>query len=190
MPQKHPTHPQPKTVASGSSSTRSPAQPYVALQRHFPDFEPLQVCEAVIPLYLIRIDLKVLERRELSLLAAYLLEAVALGLKYSYEWEHYLGVQERDLAPAAAELLTYGLVEQAVAADVMYRQLQLTLSGRALIAQKQKLLPVPKKQTCRLQYSALTGELCPVNEGVWPVERLLKEAVYVVPVADPSHPSL
>ena len=193
-PHRHPAQPQVAesgtSPVGGDNSTQSGVRAQAVLRRYFPDFEPVRVCDAVLPLYLVRFEVEVLERHELSIIAAYLLQAISLGLEYMHDIGHYLGLEEEDLAAAATELLSHGLIDQLSSAGSVYRRLYVTLAGTAVIGQPRLAVPVPRKRTCRLHYNPLTQVLSPVDDAAWTVDRLVREGTYVLPVMDTKRPTL
>ena len=119
-------------------------------KRQFPDHQIITVYPACWPVYRLRLSMVVLARREVSAIAAVVLQLVNLGVKQPSEVSRHMGLSDRYMAAGAAELLEAGLLAQT--AD---RSLDITSQGKQALDDgghsrrpQRRALPVP--------YDALT----------------------------------
>lgn len=157
------------------------------LQRRFPlgSFEPQWVYEAVLPVYTIGLELEVHQKQPISQFARFFMRAIALGENTSSRIAYLLGLEERDLAVAGAELLTLGYIEQGAPVDRRERKLTLTPAGdQALLGEN--LVLIPQKRRCTLQFNTLTRTLMSPASGLWRSEAREKEGLLILPQTGPA----
>lgn len=162
------------------------------LASQYPDFEPLTVAQVVLPVWILKFDAEVLAQSELSKMALYTLSAIHVGWRTAATIAANLGIDERDLAVPAVELLKYQLIEQGALQGSQWgsaRLLTLTPRGREALQHLGKL-PVPKRRSYRLQLNALTGALEGPDATAWSNERLIREGLFVLPVETTAEPTL
>src|SRR5690348_1305502 len=128
------------------------------LRRDLPDMVPHLAYDAALAVYVVRLTIEVLEQQELSVFESYFLKAVSLGVNTFPDIAHLLGLDEADLAPAGAKLLTLGLIEQGVPVHGVQRKIAMTPAGKQALLDKYAP-PAPKKERCRLHFNTLTRSL-------------------------------
>lgn len=160
-----------------------------ALRRDFAAFDPIRSFEAAMPVYVLRLTIEVLEPQKLGSFETYMLQAVRLGVGTQTEIARMLGVETRDLVAPGATLLRAGLIEQGAATPEGERYITLTDIGRRAI--EEQIAPsIPKVKQFKLHYNAVSGHVSPLDGEAWPVERMLKEGLFVLPVPSAERPSL
>lgn len=114
-------------------------------KRRFPESAVAATYPMGWPVYTVRLTLTVLSAQEIATVARYLLQLAALGAAEPAELSRLLGLSDKFIAGAAAELLSKELVVQRPD-----RQLEITEAGRKALADggrswspRQAHLPVP-----------------------------------------------
>lgn len=162
------------------------------LRRLFPEFNLLVVGQVVLPVWHLKVEAEVLARSELTTMALYVLRAIDLELPTAQTIADLFGIEEHDLAVAAAELLKHNLIQQGRPQGSRWgeeRLLTLTERGRSTLRSQGKL-PVPKRRTYHLQMNAITRALESPDSKVWSGERLIKEGLFVLPEIQRTQPTL
>lgn len=151
------------------------------VRREFPDFEIQSVYPVALLRYHLAVTAKVLERGEISIIGAYILEAIALGKDTPEEIAALLGIEERYVAIVGVELLRANLVSQAEYDHVGRRRLTLTPDGAKYRETKQGAY-TPRTRLFHLLYDPLTRAITPAkaDETVSP-EKVQKEGLYTLP---------
>ena len=151
------------------------------IQRTFPDYDPETDYEAALPLYRLRLTVKTLESHSLSVIARFILRAVALGVSTSAAIAHLFGLQEKDTASATVELLTAGLLAHGAPAATGGRHLTLTDAGTQQVTEAKNLL-VPRKRILHMHFDPLTNQLRSQQSDAVSTEEVRKDGLYVIPV--------
>lgn len=81
-------------------------------KRRFPDYQVDAAYPVGWPVYTVRLTLTVLEKQEISVVARYILRLAALGATEPSEFSRSLGLPDKFIAGAAAELLSGELAQQ------------------------------------------------------------------------------
>jgi PLD-like domain len=159
------------------------------LRREFPDFEAIRAFEAGIPVYFIRLAVEALEKQELTTFQLYFLHAVALGVNTREVIAHILGVDDRDLVSPGAGLLKLGYIQQGVPTKERERPILLTPMGQQALTESGPP-PVPKRKVGQFHLNALTWTALPLEDTTWPVERMSKEGLFILPKKENERPTL
>ena len=159
------------------------------VRRDFPDYETLRAFQAGIPVYFVRLAVEVLEQRELTSFEIYFLHAVALSVNTYQEIAHLLGIEDRDLVAPGANLLKLEFIGQGLPTPEKGRPIYLTEKGQQAL-KDQKAPPVPSRRTGRLHFNALTWVPIPLEENTWPVEKMGKEGLFLLPLRESVRPTL
>ena len=158
--------------------------------REFPDYEIETRYEALLALYHLRVVAKVLQHHELSVMARFVLRAIALQVATVEEIAQLLGLDPRDLSSAGAELLQADLVIQGPPNAEFERAFSLTELGKRRVQDKAELqLLVPRRRTLHLYFDPLTEELSAVEPDLVSIDRVRKEGRFVIQPPQ-SRPSL
>jgi hypothetical protein len=147
--------------------------------RDFPDFEPEKQFEAALALYHLKIGTKVLQQGKLSMIGRFVLRALAIGKESIGEIAHLLGLDEKDLAIAADELMRSELVYQPLASGGHTRQLALTPKGRSQLEEGKSLL-VPRRRTFHLHWNSLSHAMRLRDEEAISVEEARKFGLFTI----------
>lgn len=154
------------------------------LERHLrglhPGCEPIATFPAALPLYRLRVAAKVLVPQPLSVIAQYMLRAIALGQHAPTALSDLFGISERDVADACADLLHVGLIDLGQPDEAGKRTLELTENGRAWIATK---IPTaaPQKRWFDLHYDPLGERLLSKQDATRRLPRKRDKDVFVLP---------
>jgi hypothetical protein len=159
------------------------------LRREFPEFDALQVFEAGIPAYAVRLALEVLEPQKLTSFQSYILHAIALGVNTRGTIAHLLGVDDRDLVSPGASLLKLGCIQQDLPNAEGVRPILLTDRGRQAL-EDGGAPPAPKLKVCKLHFNALTWTPIPLEDTTWSVEQMYKEGLFILPTKERERPTL
>lgn len=147
--------------------------------RDFPDFEPEKQFEAALALYHLRVGTKVLQQGKLSVIGRFMLRALAIGKESIGEVAHLLGLEEKDLAIAADELMRSELVFQPLASGGHTRKLALTPKGRSQLQEGKGLL-VPRRRTFHLHWNSLTHAMRVRDDEAISVEEARKFGLFTI----------
>ncbi len=159
------------------------------LRREFPDFEALKAFEAGIPVYFIRLVVEALEKQKLTTFQSYFLHAVALGVNTQEKIAYLLGVDDRDLISPGATLLKLGYIQQGLPNRERQRPIQLTPIGQQALTESGPP-PVPRRKIGQFHLNALTWTAMPLEETTWPVDRMSKEGLVILPKKENERPTL
>ncbi len=159
------------------------------LRSEFPEFDALQVFEAGIPAYAVRLALEVLEPQKLTSFQSYMLHAIALGVNTRGTIAHLLGVDDRDLVSPGASLLKLGCIQQDLPNAEGVRPILLTDRGRQAL-EDGGAPPAPKLKVCKLHFNALTWTPIPLEDTTWSVEQMYKEGLFILPTKERERPTL
>ena len=159
------------------------------LQYEFPDFNTIVIAPMALPLYYVRLEVEVLEPRELTTFQTYLLHAIALGVNTPAQLSWLLGVDEQDLAVPAGSLLQAGYLTHGPAVMEQTRDLTLTPLGKQAF-ETQGPLPIPKRKIGQLHFNAVTWQPIPKENMTLSVEDLRKQGLSVLPAQERRRPSL
>lgn len=151
------------------------------LHREFPDADPLLMFEAGIPVYSVRLDIEVLEKRPLSSFEEFMLQAIGLGVSTRERIAALLGVTDQDLVGPGAKLLKRGFLQQKWSSAEGIRYLSLTEEGRRALTD-QGPPPVPQRKTCRLHFDAVAWMTIPLEDETWTTEWMQKEGLVLLPM--------
>lgn len=153
-------------------------------RRRFPDHRVDVAFQACLPVYEVRLRVVEMAEHELSTPARFILQLSNLGVARAEELGELLGLTDRFVAQAAAELLNDGLVAQRPDLGV-----DITERGREALRSGGRSLR-PRNRHPRVPYDYLTKRIVDVDTN-----RLLdgnvarKEGLFVVP-AKPRRPRL
>lgn len=159
------------------------------LRRDFAAFEPQAFFEAGIPVYFVRLSVEVLEPQRLSSFQQYVLHAVSYEVNTSSAISRLLGVEERDLVSPCVSLLKLGYIQQTAPVRDHERVITLTESGSKIIRESGDPL-IPKRKDGQFHFNALTWEPMPWQEKPWPVDRMVKEGLFILPAKRSQRPTL
>lgn len=112
------------------------------------------------PVYTVRLALTVLAEQEIATIARYLLQLAALGAAEPSEFSRLLGLSDKFLAGAAAELLSKELVVQRPD-----RQLEITEPGRKALADGGRSWS-PKREYLTVPFDPITRRILDIGSGV------------------------
>lgn len=111
------------------------------------------------PVYTVRLALTVLAEQEIATVARYLLQLAALGAAEPFEFSRLLGLSDKFLAGAAAELLSKELVVQRPD-----RQLEITESGRKALAAGGRSWS-PQREYLTVPFDPITRRILDIGSG-------------------------
>lgn len=112
------------------------------------------------PVYTVRLALTVLAEQEIATVARYLLQLAALGAAEPSEFSRLLGLSDKFLAGAAAELLSKELVVQRPD-----RQLEITEPGRKALADGGRSWS-PQREYLTVPFDPITRRILDIGSGV------------------------
>ena len=112
------------------------------------------------PVYTVRLALTVLAEQEIATVARYLLQLAALGAAEPSEFSRLLGLSDKFLAGAAAELLSKELVVQRPD-----RQLEITEPGRKALADGSRSWS-PQREYLTVPFDPITRQILDIGSGV------------------------
>lgn len=159
------------------------------VQYEFPDFKAVTIATMALPLYYARLEVEVLEPRELTTFQTYLLHAVALGVTAPAKLSWLLGVDEADMAVPAGSLLQVGYLTLAAPVAEQGRSLALTPLGKQFL-NTQGPQPVPKRQVGQLHFNAVTWQPIPKEDDTLSVDEMLKQGLPALPPQEHQRPTL
>lgn len=148
--------------------------------RTFPECTPEWSYPAALTRYHLRLTVTAMERQSLSIMARFMLRAVALGVVTAPELAHLFGLEEADLAGAGAELLQARLVTYGMPNATGYRPLILTPRGIAFLSEERNLA-VPRTRTVHVHFDPLTVSLHPTERGAISPEEARRRGLFVLP---------
>jgi len=150
------------------------------LRSLYPDCEPIAAFSAALPLYRVRIAAKVLVPQPLSVIAQFMLRAIALGQNTPRALAELFGIGERDVNDACADLLQVGLIDLGQADATGRRALAITNNGNAWIVAKAPTAAA-QKRWIDLHYDPLGERLLPKQDAARRVPRKHDKDIFVLP---------
>ena len=148
-------------------------------KRLFPGYE-VQACYPVCwPVYVVRLTLTVLSEHEISTVARYVLRLVGSEPRQPAELGRLLGLPEKFVAGAAAELLVGELAAQR---PDLY--LEITRKGREVLANGGRSWS-PRREYMQVPFDPLTRQLLDIDaRGLLYSDTAQKEGLFALPAGD------
>jgi hypothetical protein len=156
--------------------------------RDFPDHRPLKHFEAALKVYKLVVVASVLERHELPIIGRYMLRAIQKGRETPQQIAQALGLEERDLAPSGAIMLSAGLIAYGGVAPTGQRELIVTAEGDRFLSGATEVAR-PRKRILYLQFNPLTRAVVLDKRGTLSESQAKKQGLPII-VGDAGKPSL
>lgn len=148
-------------------------------KRRFPGYE-VDACYSICwPVYAVRLTLTVLAEHEISTAARFILRLAGLGPTPPAEFGRLLGLPERFVAGAAAELLAGELSAQRP--DL---HLEITGKGKEVLANGGRAWS-PRREYMQVPFDPLTRRVLDIDaNGLLYLDTVQKEGLFVLPAGD------
>lgn len=144
------------------------------LYRVYPDFLLIGTFPTALPLWRVRLAAKVRVPQPISTIAQFVLRAIGLGQDTSTALSELLGIDQRDIADACADLLEMELIDLAHPEGTDEHLLKLSVSGKAWIDKKAATL-APQIWSFDLHYEPLSARLIPRQDAARRLSKLDRE---------------
>lgn len=145
-------------------------------KRRFPDYQVDAAYPIGWPVYAVRLALTVLAKQEISVVARYILRLAGLGAAEPSEFSRLLGLPDKFVAGAAAELLSTGLAQQRP--DL---KLEITDKGRKALKDG-GISWLPQREHLRVPFDPITRQVLDIaTDDLAYSDNAEKNGLFVIP---------